>query len=36
LDLQRLSGAIKEESLASLNEKTKAILMEKINQVEVE
>lgn len=36
LDLQRLSGAIKEENLAAINDKTKAFLMEKINQVEVE
>jgi len=36
LDLQRLSGAVKEEYLQSLNEKTKASLMEKLKQVPVE
>jgi hypothetical protein len=36
LDVQRISGAVKEEHLQSLNEKTKAMVWDKVCETEVE
>lgn len=36
LDTHRLSGCVKEESLHSLNEKSRQVILKKLSEVEVE
>jgi hypothetical protein len=36
LDTHRLSGCVKEESLQSLNEKSRQVILKKLSEVEVE